>query len=273
MILVMDFLLVHGKMKNNNILITVNKNIDINKLKELGITKFAFPLKGFCVGIPDTFLISEINTEAYIYVNRIFDNEGIDKLKEVIYNLPKNIKGIIFDDLGVLQILKDINIEKILYLTHFNNNTLSVNYYLTLVDSVILSTDITMDEIDYIIQNSNKLISLFTFGYVMAMYSRRKLLTNYTNYHNLEYQNKLVIDNTNKKFIVYENEFGTVMYHDKVFNGYSLLAKNCLYNFINSTFLTTEDVINFLTGTVNKEWDEGFLYQETIYRLKGDLND
>ena len=91
----------------NNILITVNKIDDIDKLKELGITKFAFPLANFCVGMPNTFLVNEIIDDGYLFINRILDNEGIDQLKEILYKLPSNIKGIIFDDLGIIEIIKD----------------------------------------------------------------------------------------------------------------------------------------------------------------------
>ena len=44
----------------NNFLVTINNLEDIEKLKELGIKNYAFPLKGFCVGIPNTFLIADI---------------------------------------------------------------------------------------------------------------------------------------------------------------------------------------------------------------------
>ena len=273
MILAMDFLLVHGKMKNNKILITINNKEDINKLKELGITKYVFPLKNYCVGIPNTFLVSEIEVEGYLYINRILDNEGIDELKDILNNLPKNIIGIIFDDLGILELIKDKKIEKILYLSHFNSNILSVNLYLDLVDSVILSTDITKNEIEHIIKNVNKEISLFTFGYVGVMYSRRLLLDNYSKYYNIEKINPLVINNTNHKFMVYENKFGTYFYHNKIFNGLELLNLNAKYYFINSVFLNIEDIENIVNGNIdNLDTDKGFLYTETIYKLKGDEN-
>ena len=114
----------------NNILITINDINSIDKLKKLGITKYVFPLKDFCVGIPNTFLIEEIPCEGYLYINRILDNDGIDGLKEILRNIDSKIKGIIFDDLGVLEVIKDMDLEKILYLSHFNTNSESINIYL-----------------------------------------------------------------------------------------------------------------------------------------------
>lgn len=259
-------------MKNNKFLVTINDIKDINKLKELGVTNYVFPLKNFCVGIPNTFLVSEIPCDGYIFVNRILDNEGIDELRKVLNNLPKYIKGIIFDDLGVYELIKNLNIEKILYLSHFNANSESVNLYLDLVDTVILSTDITFDEIKEIIKNAKKEISLFTYGYVGVMYSRRLLIDNYCKYHKLSYENPIVIENTNKKFMVYENEYGTYFYYEKVFNGKELLDLNSKYYFINSSFLNIEDITKLINGEDIENSDKGFLYTETIYKLKGDEN-
>lgn len=256
----------------NKFLVTINNLDDIEKLKELGITKYVFPLKNFCVGIPNTFLVSEISCDGYIYINRILDNYGIDELKKVLCDLPENIKGIIFDDLGVYEIIKNLDLEKILYLSHFNANSKSVNIYLDLVDSVILSTDITKEEIENIIKSSNKQISLFTFGYVGVMYSRRLLNTNYSKFYNIVNENPLIIQNEHNKFIVYENEYGTYFYHDKVFNGKDLLNLSVKYYFINSTFLSVLDIENFLNNKKIENSDNGFLYKETIYKLKGDEN-
>lgn len=258
----------------NKILITINNIDDIDKLKELGITKFVFPLANFCVGIPNTFLLAEINVDGYLFINRILDNEGIDKLKEILFKLPKNIKGIIFDDLGILEIIKDLKIEKILYLSHFNTNSESINIYLDFVDTVIVATDITKKEIEYIISKAKKDISLFVFGYVGVMYSRRYLIDNYSNYHHVEKVNPITISNNDHSFKVYENEYGTIFYHNKIFNGLELLNLKAKYYFINSVFLDISDIKNVLNGNFdNLKYDNGFLEKETIYKLKGDNND
>ena len=256
-------------MKTNKILITINNKDEIEELKKLGITNYVFPLKDFCVGIPNTFFSEEIPDNSYIYINRILDNEGIDKLKEVIINLKSKIKGIIFDDLGIIEVIKDLNIEKILYLTHFNCNSESVNIYLDYVDTVILSTDITKEEIEYIIKNSKKDISLFIFGYISTMYSRRLLLNNYSEYYNIEKRNPLVIENNNDKFIVYENNYGTIFYYNKIFNGLELFNLKAKYYFINSVFLNINDIENILNNNIDYlDTSKHFLYKETIYKLK-----
>lgn len=253
----------------NKILITINDINSIDKLKKLGITKYVFPLKDYCVGIPNTFLIEEIPCEGYLYINRILDNDGIDGLKEILRNIDSKIKGIIFDDLGVLEVIKDMDLEKILYLSHFNTNSESINIYLDYVDTVIVSTDITKEEIEYIINNTKKEISLFIFGYVSAMYSRRLLLNNYSDFYNIDKVNPLEIDNTGNKFIVYENEYGTAFYPKIIFNGLELLELKAKYYFFNSVFLRVEEIEDVLNGKLDGLiTSKHFLNKETIYKLK-----
>ena len=123
----MGFQLVHGKIMNNKIIITLNNEEEKEKYEALGITKFAYPLEDFCVGIPHPFSYSKIPKDAYLFLNRILDNDGIDKLKNILKKIK--IHGIIFDDLGVLELIKDMDIEKILFLSHFNSNKESIRIY------------------------------------------------------------------------------------------------------------------------------------------------
>ena len=255
-------------MKNKIFLVTDLKII--TKLKGLGVEKFAYPLSFFCVGIPKTFLIEEITEDnAYIFVNRVMDTKCADELKKVVHNLPKNIKGIIFDDIGTVEILKGVNIEKILYCTHFNTNYKSINEYFEFVDEVIVSTDITEEEIDEIIKNVNKDISLFVFGLVPSMYSRRTLLTSYSRYHDKEKLSNLEIENNNQKFIVIENEFGTLIYHYPYYNGLRLLNKKAKYYFYYPIMLNEKDILELAKNNIDDiPSDIGFLEQKTIYKVK-----
>lgn len=254
----------------SKILVTI-QNLDIiDSLKGLGITNFVYPLNDFCVGIPNTFFIDEI-TEGYIYINRILDNKGIDKLKELKTKIieNKNIKGIIFDDLGILNVFKDANLELILFLTHYNNNSISIKYYEEYVSSVIVSSDITESELRCIASKCPN-ISLYVFGPLSLMYSRRKLINNYSEYFQILYENPLKITNDNFTFWVYENEYGTVIYPDKYYDGRSLQDIPAKYYFYNPLNLSNEEVIEVLTNKFAKDRTyRGFLDTKTIYKLKG----
>ena len=106
------------------------------------------------------------------------------------------------------------------------------------------------------------------------MYSRRLLIDNYSKFYNIEKENPLVIDNTGHKFIVYENDYGTYFYHNKIFNGLELMELDAKYYFVNSVFMNMDDIIKMLNKEDTEiDSDKGFLYTETIYKLKGGSND
>ena len=98
-----------------------------------------YPLKSYTVGYPITFDIKDI--DGFVLINRILDDFDLDELDTILHE-KNNIKGIVFDDLGILDIVSDLNITKILLINHYANNTRSINYYLEYVDSVVVSSDI-----------------------------------------------------------------------------------------------------------------------------------
>lgn len=264
-------------MKLNNFLVTVN-NLDIIKeLKKVGIATFLFPLKGYTVGFPNTFSLSDIKEEnSYLFINRILPSEEIDNLKLLLNDLPNNIKGIVFDDLGILEIIKDLKIKKILYLNHFGTNYESINYFLEYVDSMVISTDVTREEINAILDKTIKPLTIYGFGYVPVMYSRRLLLTNFNKHFNLETKNHAVISDkiANNQFKVFENEYGTILYHNKPSSSLEIKHDNILYYLVNTVFLSDEEIIHLFESIKNGhdiklEYDNGFLDKPTIYKLKG----
>lgn len=272
----MDYQLVHGKMKLNNFLVIVNNLELIEKLKKVGVSTFLFPLRGFTVGFPNTYEIKDIKEDnAYIFINRILPNVDIDLLKEMLRNIPKNIKGIMFDDLGVLEIIKELNIEKILYLNHFSTNYESINCFLDFVDSLVISTDITKEEINTILEKTNKPLIIYGFGYVPVMYSRRLLLSNFSKHFNLANKNQANIKDkmANNKFFAFENEFGTEFFHHIPSNSLEVKHDNIYYYLINTAFLSDDEVLDLFESikenkAININYDRGFLDKQTIYKLK-----
>lgn len=261
--------------KNKTLLLTCDYTL-INELKEESNITFLFPIKDFTVGFPKTFQLNELDTDCYIFVNRILDNEGITLFKTFLKNLPSNIKGIVFDDIGVLNVLinENINITKILFLNHLNCNYESINSYLEYVDSVIPSVDITTSELDEILSKAIKPLVLYTFGHVNIMYSRRTLITNYNKHFNSDVKSVAhLVETQNKHELkITQNKYGTVIYTDKPFNGLNLRFKsNVLYNLINTVFLSKDEVIKIIKSTDNLDNIYPYKYlseKETIYKLK-----
>ena len=207
--------------------------------------------------------------EGFVLVNRILTNKDLKELKKLIIN--SNVKGIVFDDIGIIELLKDINIIKILLLNHLANNYVSINYYLDYVDSIVVSNDITKEEIDVILDKANKPLVLNVFGLNNLLYSRRLLISNYNDYYDSNLDNSTDLFINEYGFTMFENEFGTVIYAKKYYNGLELIpSKNVLYYWYNPIFLDNEKILNVvLNGSIDGiETSKGFLNQKTIYKLK-----
>lgn len=264
-------------MKKNNILLLVTSDQIITKFKEESNITFLFPLQDFSVGFERYFTLNEITAPGFIFVNRLLDNAGIEEFRTLLPKLPKTIQGIVFDDLGILNILQTtkINIRTILFLNHLNCNYESINAYLDYVDSCVICPDINALEIDEILNHTKKPLVLFTFGYVNIMYSRRTLITNYNKYFNQNSSSISTLEEkmSHKNFKIVENKYGTVIYPAKPFNGLSLKSKpHVLYNLIMPLFLNEDEITKILTSTTTLDDKYPYKYlleQEMTIKVKG----
>lgn len=263
----------------SNILINVNSLEYIDDYRKAGVTAFLFPLDSYSVGY-NTFSLEEVkNVEVsnkYLLINRVLDCDSIDSLKELLIGLD-GITGIVYEDIGVINLVKDLglDVELIHFQNHFGTNLESVNFWLDRVDSIFVSNEITKDEILDIVSSANKSVCLHLYGYNQVMYSRRLLLTNWSQEFNVDYKNTNVISDvaTGVKFRAFENEFGTVMYSENIFNGKDIYGlDNVKYYYVNTMLISHEDVMEFLNNIdkdIKTGEDTGFLYKETIFKLKG----
>lgn len=263
--------LVLEKMKNKFLIIPGE-----NKLEKVSFGDFLFPLKNFCVGISKTFTLEEIPDNSFIYINKLLDSDAIKALENLMPLIEKKVTGVVFEDLGVLEVFRKVSkkITLIYYGTHSLCSSYTVNSFLEEVDSVILSNDITYDEIKEILNKANKNIGLLVYGHLPYMYSRRNLLTNYQENFNLSFnKTKLIKEPISKKeFLVVENEFGTVFYDSFEYDGRVFLKEdNVSYLLIDLNFLHVESINrwlnDFVDGAVLEKPTKGFLEQKTIYRL------
>ena len=162
---------------NNKILIIPGTNT----LEKVTNSYFLFPLKDFSIGYEKKFTLEEIPNHSYIYINRLLDHEDILKFQTLLPLIQEKVKGIVFEDLGILEILREnkIQVETIFYPSHAICSSYTVNSYLEEMDTVILSNDITKEEIQEILTKASKPIGMLIYGHLPYMYSRRTLLTNY----------------------------------------------------------------------------------------------
>lgn len=251
-------------------LVTVTNREIIDDLRRDANITLVYPLKSFCVGYEVEFDISEIDD--YVLVNRILDDNDLDKLESILNS--SNIKGIVFDDLGIIDIVANLDITKILLLDHLATNTKSINYYLEYVDSVVVSNDLTEEEIRNIVANVSKPLVINVFGLKTLMYSRRLLLSNYEMYHNLKEERIVDASIEDKYFKIVENDYGTLFYAKNYYNALCLLdLDNVLFFWYNPIFLDNEKIIKLVLDNditdINSELL--FLDKKTYYKV-GDID-
>lgn len=251
-------------------LVTVTNREIIDDLRRDANITLVYPLKSFCVGYEVEFYISEIDD--YVLVNRILDDNDLDKLESILNS--SNIKGIVFDDLGIIDIVANLDITKILLLDHLATNTKSINYYLEYVDSVVVSNDLTEEEIRNIVANVSKPLVINVFGLKTLMYSRRLLLSNYEMYHNLKEERIVDASIEDKYFKIVENDYGTLFYAKNYYNALCLLdLDNVLFFWYNPIFLDNEKTIKLVLDNditdINSELL--FLDKKTYYKV-GDID-
>lgn len=172
-----------------------------------------------------TSLINKYNKKIFVSFDRLYFNDEIEKVKECILKLNDlNITGICYTDIGVLNILKEINFDKeiIWNSNHLGTNSKTINFLGKRgVDYALLSTEITIDEIIKIKKNSNVKIGAFMYGYLNMATSSRKLLTNYFNYTNKgKNKDKYVMkDKASKNEYILVEKKNTDFYTGSILNG------------------------------------------------------
>ena len=251
-----------------NRLVTVTNKDFINDLKKEDVT-LVYPLRFFSVGYEEYFDIKDIDD--FVLVNRILTDEELNNLEEIL--VSSDVKGIMFDDLGIIDIVKDMNITKILILDHISNNASSINGYLEYVDSVVVSSDLSEIEIRDIVKNVNKKVVIYTFGLKGLMYSRRNLLDNYEMYYKIDKEKVLDSHIDNKYFKVIESDYGTKVYAYPYYDGTSLLdLENVLYFWYDLILLDINNIRNVLNNDLsNIPCSRIFLDKKTVYKV-GDLD-
>ena len=271
----------------------------INKIEELDLDcdSFIIGLKNFNslntleLGIDKIKILKEKykNKEIFISINKVIHDSEINELKILIQKLNDiKVSGIIFDDLGVYNLVKNlkINIPLIWGNIHQTTNYITINEWNKLgVKNVITSPEITIKEIKEIQDNTKSRLFIPIYGMFEIFSSNRFLLTNYLKYINKEkVTNKYYIKHNETNYPIFEDKTGTHIIDGKILNGLNEL-KNLNnsrddYLLINSYMINNiEEVINIIKNNkgekvimLNENEYDGFLNKETFYKVKSSDN-
>lgn len=266
------------------ILSTINKIEDISKLKEAGAT-------GIIVGdgfhanrLTRSFLHDEIieickdakkhSLKVFVKMNRVYiDNELDEAYKYMQFLKELDIDAIYFNDLGLYSVAKKLNMsDKLIYDPDtILTNHFDVNYHLSKgIYGVVLSKEITKEEMIMIAEKSIGKTSVIVHGYLNMSYAKRKLIKNYFEFigKDTDISNRrdlyLIEENRDGKMPIIEDDQGTMVFTDYVQESFDeileLYSAGVTMFIVDGIFLDSECIVDaikmysdILNGKENKK--------------------
>jgi putative protease len=253
----------------------------------IGLKKYSVFLN-FELSLKDIENITKTtNKEIYIAINKPLYNKDISIITDILKKLKNiNISGILFEDIGIVNINKDLGLNLIWNQLHIPTNYTTCNYWNKKgITGTVLSTEITIDEYIEIKKNTNINIMVYLYGYLPMFESSRELLTNFFINIDKNKKNKLYYmyeKERDKYYPIYEKNKETYILDD-ILNGINtipiLKENNIDYIIINGLLHSSENFNNIVKSYIkalkegiieNNNNYTGFLYKSTIYRVKNE---
>ena len=246
----------------------------------------------FCVDIEELDLLNKLKgKDIFISLNKNIHNKDLEIVKEILLKLNNyNIKGVLYYDVGVLNIYNklDLNYNLVWSQEHLTTNYNTINYWNKMgAKYAYISSDITEEEIIKITEKSKSKLLVTLFGYLPMFVSKRHIVKNYLEYFNLEDGSSVnYMEKEDKTYPIIDNKVGTQVYSTNILNGIkSSLNINVDYIILNSFGIDFDKFINVIEmfKTANEDnveeyndkinnmftnIDYGFLNTKTIYRVK-----
>lgn len=276
---------------------------DYQSYIECGANGFLLGLKHFSTGFTETYTLEEIEElkrsykeqELFISINKMIFDEEIEELKNALFRLEQiKVTAVLFYDLAILELKQELNlkIDLVWNQTHMVTNYKTCNYYYEQgVHYALLSSELTLEEMIEIKQETNMSCMTLLYGYPTAAHSKRKLITNYYQFLEKPKKQELIVTEpvSKQQYRMKEDETGTLFYYNKCLNGTRAYLELLQYNFDYGVLKEEEDHEKFLEvlslfheGKRTKEkdkWfkkinacmdshDTGFFYRKTIFKVK-----
>lgn len=210
--------------------------VKINKLEDIYSIKadsYLLTSKNFSIRFYHEFSLLEIKKakeycqkngkELGIIVNKIMFDEDLIKLSEYLNNLKKiDVDKIYFADFSVFMLAKKLNIENKMVFFHetFIRNTYDIEAYKEMgIKHFVCSKDMNMESI--IRLNDKENMEIVCFGYAPIYYSKRKIVANFKNINNLNfdcnsYSLKIKELTRDEKYPIIEQNNQTIVFNSKV---------------------------------------------------------
>ena len=261
------------------------------------VDAYLLGIKDLSVNMPVYFTLDEIKNistekEVFISLNKNMHSNDLSLLEETLIELSKlNIKGIFFYDIGVLNIVKklNLNIPLVWAQEHMTTNYETINFwYNEGVEYTQVSEEIKEEEIINIKHNTKSKLIVPILGYFPMFVSRRHLKENYLSEFSLKGDSKINYIEKEGKIYPIVDENVTTVYTSSYLNGIkeflNFKKENIEYVLINGFLLKEEDKIinmfktvtnenveeynNEISNILDNNIDTFFLHKDSIYKVK-----
>lgn len=274
-----------------NSLDNINNIINSDSYILLGIDKYS--VNTLNISFDEIKSILNITNNVFLSLNKNISNSELLEVEKLLIEINKlDIKGLFYADVAIVNIVNrlSLNINLIWSAEHLTTNYFTINYwYKHNVKSTFLSNEITKEEIVDIVNNTNSKIFVQLFGFIPMYVSKRHAVKNYLNHFKLDLNShKYYLFKEDKKYSIVDNNEGTMIYSNFIINGlkeYNELKNTIDYVIINGYDIDSNKLLSVINifKEVNKKnvdkldnklldlfdnLDKGFLYEETIYRVK-----
>ena len=277
----------------------IPSNMKMIKRLKNKVDGYILSIDGLSVNMPYYFKLDEVldiikknpDKEIFVSLNKNMHDSDLENLKEVLLKLDKtNIKGVVYYDISIVNLKEELGLELDLVWNqeHMTNNYFTINYWKEHgVNYTWLSNDITLKEIKEIEKNVSSRLMIELFGYVSIFTSYRHLVNNYLKTFNLEEKSEYYIEKEGKSYSIVDDRNGTTVYSSNILNGlYESVELNNLDYIILNSYNIDEDCFEIVVELFNnandknkveykkiienmfKNTDSGFLYKETVYKVK-----
>lgn len=266
---------------------------------------FLLGLDKLCVNMPNKYSLEEIkeliivikdgNKEVFIALNKNMHDSDLPYLTEmlILFNDLK-VDGILYYDIAVVNLKEDNNLDVNLVWAqeHMTTNYVSSNYWHKHGSNyTLISSEITIDEIEGIRQKAEAKLIVPIFGHLSMFVSKRHLIKNYLNAFKIKDASKMYyMVKKDDAYPIIDDEDGTTVYSSHILNGIEetlrLKDMGIDYVLLNSFNIDSNifiDAVKMFKSANKKNIKElsdnidsklltnrGFLYNETIYRVKKD---
>lgn len=227
------------------------------------------------------------NQMVYVNAKKIIHEQDIDKVICLVKELENiGVDYYFYGDLAFYEIAKELKItNKLIYqVVTYMTNKYDIEEMLKDNNSVVVSTELSFEEIKDIVNNIKHPLYLHGFGYYPLFHSRRELISNYLIYRNreidLEEKFDIVEELRKSHYPIEQNENGMVVYLDGAYYlSDELDSVNDAYCVLLSKFIELDDykkVLEVYTKTKNYQalsdlnvvLSKGLLYEESILLKK-----